>query len=87
VRVELRKIAKGLGLTYEDFTGDYSNVNFSSARMAQIEHWHNVEDWRWHLLVPQFCDPVWKWAMQALQIMGIAGARRRASCGRPRRVR
>lgn len=72
-RGEHRKLAKGIGLTYEDFTGDYSNVNFSSARMARLEHWDNVYDWRWRLMVPQFCDPTWQWAMQALQIMGIAG--------------
>jgi lambda family phage portal protein len=60
-----RKSAKGLGLSYEDYTGDYSNVNFSSARMARIEHYENVYDWRWNLLVPQFCDPVWNWAMEA----------------------
>jgi lambda family phage portal protein len=60
-----RKNAKGLGVSYEDYTGDYSNVNFSSARMARIEHYENVYDWRWNLLVPQFCDPVWNWAMEA----------------------
>jgi lambda family phage portal protein len=60
-----RKNAKGVGLSYEDYTGDYSNVNFSSARMARVEHYENVYDWRWHLLVPQFCDPVWNWAMEA----------------------
>jgi len=74
VRTVDRKHAKGLGLTYEDFVGDYSNVNFSSARMARLEHWDNVYDWRWRLLIPQFCDPAWGWAMQALQIMGELGA-------------
>lgn len=73
-KVENRANAKGLGLSYEDFTGDYSNVNFSSARMARLEHYENVYDWRWRMLVPQFCDPVWKWAMQALQILGTVGA-------------
>lgn len=71
--VEQRKLAKGLGLSYEDFTGDYSNVNFSSARMARLEHWDNVYDWRWRLMVPQLCDPVWKWTMQTMQIMGLVG--------------
>lgn len=69
-KVENRANAKGLGLSYEDYTGDYSNVNFSSARMARLEHYENVHDWRWRMLVPQFCNPVWGWAMQALQIMG-----------------
>jgi lambda family phage portal protein len=71
--VEQRKVAKGIGVTYEDFTGDYSQVNFSSARMARLEHYDNVHDWRWRLLIPQFCDPAWGWAMQALRIMGVVG--------------
>jgi capsid protein len=32
----LRGVAAGLGVTYEDLTGDYSQVNYSSARMARI---------------------------------------------------
>lgn len=59
----LRRIAVALGVTYEDLTGDYSQVNFSSARMGRLAHWANVEDWRWNMLVPQICDGVWAWAM------------------------
>jgi hypothetical protein len=38
--------------------GDYSQVNYSSARMARIE-WANVTEWREHMLIPQLCDGVW----------------------------
>jgi lambda family phage portal protein len=34
----LRAIAAGLGTTYEDLTGDYSQVNYSSARMGRNAH-------------------------------------------------
>lgn len=73
----LRAIATGLHVTYEDLTGDFSQVNFSSSRMARLKHWARVEDWRWRLLIPQFCDPVWGWAMDAMQLMGAidGGAR------------
>lgn len=70
-RTEERKLAKGAGLSYEDFSGDYSNVNFSSARMARLEHYDNVYDWRWRMLIPQFCDPAWRWAMEAMQGQGL----------------
>jgi lambda family phage portal protein len=60
----LRRIAASIGVTYEDLTGDYSQVNFSSARMARIAHWANVHAWRWDMLIPQFCDGVFRWAMQ-----------------------
>ncbi len=61
---QLRRIAASLGVTYEDLTMDYSKVNFSSARMARLSHWQNVHDWRWNMLIPQFCNGVWGWFMQ-----------------------
>jgi capsid protein len=51
-------------VTYEELTGDYSQVNFSSARMARIAHWANVTEWREHMLIPQLCNGVWRWAME-----------------------
>ncbi len=61
----LRRIAAALGVTYEDMTGDYSQSNFSSARMARLSHWGNVHDWRENMLIPLLCDQVWAWAMEA----------------------
>jgi lambda family phage portal protein len=69
----LRRVAAGIGVTYEDLTGDYSQVNFSSARMSRLSHWANVEDWQWNMLIPQLCDPLWTWAMEAAELGGIVG--------------
>jgi lambda family phage portal protein len=69
--VSLRAIAAGLNVTYEDLTGDYTNLPFSAARMSRLRHYARVEDWRWRMLVPQFCDPVWGWAMEAAAINGL----------------
>jgi lambda family phage portal protein len=63
-QTNLRRIAATIGVTYEDLTGDYSQVNFSSARMARMAHWANVHDWRWNMLIPQLCRGVWGWAME-----------------------
>lgn len=70
-RVSLHAIASGLGVTYEDLTGDYQNLPFSAARMSRIRHWARVEDWRWRMLIPQFLDPVWGWAMEAAELAGM----------------
>lgn len=70
----LRAIATGLGLTYEDLTGDYSGLTFSAARMSRLRHWDRVHDWRWLMLIPQFCDPVWSWAMEAAGVLGLEDA-------------
>ena len=69
-QANLRAIAAGLGVTYEDLTGDYTNLPFSAARMSRIRHWARVEDWRWRIMVPQFLDPVWEWAMTAASLAG-----------------
>lgn len=66
----LRRIAVSLGVTYEDLTGDYSQVNFSSARIARLAHWANVEDWRENMIIPQLCDGVWRWAMNEAAALG-----------------
>jgi lambda family phage portal protein len=68
-KTNLRAVAAALGLTYEDLTGDYAGLPFSAARMSRIKHWARVEDWRWGMLVPQLCDPVWQWAMQAASVI------------------
>jgi lambda family phage portal protein len=75
----LRSMAAGMGVTYEDTTGDYTELPFSAARMSRLRHWAAVEDWRWRMLVPQFCAPAWTWAMEAATVMGsvdrVLGAR------------
>lgn len=66
----LRGVAAGLGVTYEDLTGDYSQVNYSSARMGRNAHMGDVHDWRWNMLIPLFCAPVWEWMLTALALTG-----------------
>jgi capsid protein len=68
--VTLRTVAAGFGVTYEGMTGDYSEMPFSAARMSRLAYWARVEDWRWQTLIPQFCQPVWFWAMQVAVIAG-----------------
>jgi lambda family phage portal protein len=76
----LRKVAAGIGCTYEDLTGDYSQVNFSSARMGRIAHMGNVRDWQGNMVIPQMCSGVWAWFTAAAIDAGLipATARPRA---------
>jgi lambda family phage portal protein len=66
----LRGIAAGLGVTYEDLVGDYSQVNYSSARMSRLAHQGDVDDWRWNMLIPQLCVPAWGWMLGAMRLAG-----------------
>lgn len=72
-RASMRTIATGLGTTYEDLTGDYANMPFSAARMSRLAHWDRVEDWRWQMLIPQFCAPAYGWAMEVAALFGLYG--------------
>lgn len=81
-RVHLRRIAAGLGITYEALTGDLSSVNFSSARLGRIEMAQNVEAWQWTMLIPRLCAPLGSWLLRhwayeagtAADIRAISGA-------------
>lgn len=66
---KLRGVAAGLNVTYEDLTGDYSQVNYSSARMGRNAHQQSVDAWQEHMFIPMFCQPVWGWAMDILQTL------------------
>lgn len=69
-RQNLQGQAAGIGLSYEAFSGDLKNVNFSSGRMGWLEFQKNVEDWQWNMMVPMFCDPIWRWFVEAANIAG-----------------
>ncbi|HEX7127291.1 MAG TPA: phage portal protein [Thermodesulfobacteriota bacterium] len=79
----LRGIAAGCDVSYEVLTGDYSQVNFSSARMSRLDLQDAVHEWRWDLLIPHLCDPVWGWAMEALELTGAIRGRPMAAWTAP----
>ena len=57
----LRASAAGLNIPYEAFTGDLSEVNFSSGRMGWQEFGRSVDSWRWQLTIPRLCKGVERW--------------------------
>lgn len=64
IREAMRAVAAGYGISYEAMTGDYSQVNFSSGRMGHVEFRRNLENWRWNILIPGFCDPYFQLFLQ-----------------------
>jgi lambda family phage portal protein len=69
-REQLRAMARGIGVSYEVFTGDYSQVNFSSGRMGWIEFNRQIEVWRWHLIIPHLCIPSYRWFAEGASLKG-----------------
>lgn len=64
-KIHLRRIAMGLGLTYEELTGDLSDVNFSSGRLGRIAMGQNVEAWQWTMMIPRVCQPLGQWFLRS----------------------
>lgn len=72
-RITLQAVAAGYGVTYELLTNDLSRVNFSSGRMGWIEFNRNIEQWRWQMLIPRLCNPVFRWFLEAAALAGYKG--------------
>nr|CRH06038.1 Phage portal protein, lambda family [Candidatus Magnetococcus massalia] len=67
IRTQLRAVAVGLGLTYEQLTGDLTGVNYSSIRAGMVEFRRRMEQIQRMVLIHQFCRPVWeRWMDQAV---------------------
>lgn len=70
VRFQLHLIAAGMGVTYEMMTGDVSQVNFSSARVALLEFRRNAEALQWLTIIPRLCVPIWRAFIDAAYLAG-----------------
>jgi len=77
----LQQVAAGFGTTYENLTGDLSQVNFSSGRMGWIEHHRNIEDWQRNIIIPQLLSKVFNWFKEGLVLKGIVPASQSISAG------
>ncbi|BEP32527.1 MAG: hypothetical protein WBIAU2_07540 [Wolbachia endosymbiont of Drosophila biauraria] len=58
MRQQLRAIAIGTGITYEQLTGDLTGVNYSSIRAGLIEFRRRCAMLQHNIMVFQFCRPV-----------------------------
>ena len=67
IKQQLRAIAVGLGITYEQLTCDLSGVNYSSIRAGLLEFRRRCTALQHNLMVFQFCRPIWnKWLELAI---------------------
>ena len=57
-RRQLRSVSAGTDSTYEQVTGDLSQVNYSSARVGLIDYRAVTEQWRWLTFIPLFLRPI-----------------------------
>lgn len=71
---QLRAMAAGVGCTFEQVTGDFSQVNYSSARAAFLEFRRFAEAMQHHVIVHQLCRPVWSRFMRWQVLRGTISA-------------
>ena len=70
MRVQLRSIAAGMGITYEQLTGDLTGVNYSSIRAGLLEFRRRCEQFVHQVMVFQMCRPVWNAWLRAAILAG-----------------
>lgn len=67
----LRKIAAGMGITYEQLSADWSKTNYSSARAALIELWRGWNARR-QSFAQRFCQPLrLAWLEEQFDVGGL----------------
>ncbi len=74
MRFELHAIAAGIGVTYEQLTGDLSQVNYSSIRAGLVDFWDVLDQWQFFVAIPQLCQPIWNRVGQLQAAMGRRNA-------------
>jgi lambda family phage portal protein len=55
----LQAMAAGVGCTYDQATGDLRQANYSSLRAGKIEFWRLIGKLQQHVVIHQFCKPIW----------------------------
>lgn len=68
--ITLRAISAGVGITYEAMTGDFSKVNYSSAKMAHLKMQDNIELWQDDLMFNHFLYGWGKWFLEGAALKG-----------------
>lgn len=58
IRSQLRAIGAGIGLTYEQLTGDLTGVNYSSIRAGLLESRRKMEQIQHQVVIHMFCRPI-----------------------------
>ena len=60
LRMQFRAVAAAMGVTYEQLTGDLTQVNYSSIRAGLLEFRRRCEALQHGVLVHQLCRPIWR---------------------------
>lgn len=71
VNIYLRDISRGLGMDFLEFSGDYSETNYSSSRMSFLSWERNVRKWQNNLIIGQWLTKMGQWIFEGSRFAGI----------------
>lgn len=74
-RIQLLRIAAGLGLPYDMLTGDLSQTSYSSIRAGILSFRRLCEQIQYSVFIHQFCRPVWRAFLEQAVLTGKLDAR------------
>lgn len=63
-------VAAGVGITYDQLTGDLRQANYSSLRAGKIEFRALVRQFQHLLIIPKLCQPTWDWFVEMAVLAG-----------------
>lgn len=72
IKTYLLEIAAGIGITYEELTGDYSGGSFTQGRMGWIGFQRRLQSDTWQVLAPMVFDRIWEWWAAKASTVGVA---------------
>lgn len=67
-----RKVSAGTDVPYELLTGDYSDTNDRTVRVALGVFRRKLQQDQWHIIIHQFCRPIWAKFLQVAILNGLA---------------
>jgi len=70
IKAHKMKIATGVNMHYPLLSGDLADVNYSSYRAGNVVFQGAVKRFREHCLIPMFCEPIWRWMIDAAIVVG-----------------
>lgn len=71
IKTYLLEIAAGIGITYEELTGDYSGGSFTQGRLGWIGFQRRLQSDTWQILAPMVFDRIWDWWAEKASAMGV----------------
>jgi len=71
LKVMLHAFASGVGVPYEQITWDLEGVNYSSIRAGLLEFRRRVEQFQFHVIVHQFCRPLYRRWINDAVVAGV----------------